>query len=384
MILATYSSKHTIKKGKKIFLNFIKSLVALSLLFIPAAVAVIYANKFADWLYTPLNEILKSALYVIDSWPSLFASLMGGNYGLVAMFPFLILYAIPTIVIFSIIIEIYKSTGLIDRISITLQPFLSLIGLGSRDLVRVIMGFGCNVPAIVSSRSCNSCSRGTCVSAISFGSACSYQMSSTLAVFAAAGMASLGLIYVLILTATTLIYLRFTTPKVLRTATSQLEQLPSNPLSFPSWKAVWRETLNTLKQFVVMAFPIFVIICFFAALLDWLNILNWSSNILAPILAVFNLPGDAASALVLGAVRKDGIAIGLIENGGAGLKASLITPVQVMTAVYLAGVLLPCLVTVSTIVREISWKFATKLCVRQVIWASGFGIIVAWGGALIS
>ena len=241
-----------------------RPLIALSLLFIPAAVAVIYANKFADWLYGPLNEILKSALNVIDSWPSLFASLMGGNYGLVAMFPFLILYAIPTIVMFSIIIEIYKSTGLIDRISIILQPFLSLIGLGSRDLVRVIMGFGCNVPAIVSSRSCNSCSRGTCVSAISFGSACSYQMSSTLAVFAAAGMAGLGLIYVLILTATTLIYLRFTTPKVLRMATSQLEQLPSNPLSFPSWKAVWRETLNTLKQFVVMAFPIFIIICFFA------------------------------------------------------------------------------------------------------------------------
>ena len=82
---------------------------------------------------------------------------------------------------------------------------------------------------------------------------------------------------------------------------------------------------------------------FFAALLDWLNILNWSSNILAPILAVFNLPGDAASALVLGAVRKDGIAIGLIENGGAGLKASLITPVQVMTAVYLAESFCPVL-----------------------------------------
>ena len=123
MILATHSLKQAIKKGNKIFLNFIKPLIALSLLFIPAAVAVIYANKFADWLYGPLNEILKSALNVIDSWPSLFASLMGGNYGLVAMFPFLILYAIPTIVIFSIIIEIYKSTGLIDRISIILQPF---------------------------------------------------------------------------------------------------------------------------------------------------------------------------------------------------------------------------------------------------------------------
>ena len=55
-----------------------------------------------------------------------------------------------------------------------------------------------------------------------------------------------------------------------------------------------------------------------------------------------------------------------------------------MTAVYLAGILLPCLVTVLTIIREISWKFAAKLCARQMIWASGFGIIIAWGGAIFS
>lgn len=209
-------------------------------------------------------------------------------------------------------------------------------------------------------------------------------MSSTLAVFAAAGMAGLGLVYVLILSVTTLIYLRFTTPKAIRLATNQTEQSSPPPLRCPSWKTVWAETGNTLKQFVVMAFPIFIIICFVAATLDWLNILSWSSNILAPVLALFNLPGDAASAVVLGAVRKDGIAIGLLDNGGAGLKATLNTPAQVMTAVYLAGILLPCLVTVLTIIREISWKFAAKLCARQMIWASGFGIIIAWGGTIFS
>ena len=209
-------------------------------------------------------------------------------------------------------------------------------------------------------------------------------MSSTLAVFAAAGMAGLGLVYILILSVTTLIYLRFTTPKALRLATNQTEQSSPPPLRRPSWKTVWAETRNTLKQFVVMAFPIFIIICFVAATLDWLNILSWSSNILAPVLALFNLPGDAASAVVLGAVRKDGIAIGLLDNGGAGLKATLNTPAQVMTAVYLAGILLPCLVTVLTIIREISWKFAAKLCARQMIWAAGFGVIIAWGGAMFS
>ena len=371
------------RSGLKFF-TFLKPLFALLVLFLPAAFAVIYANRFADWFYDPLAGILDSTLSVINTWPSLLAALFGGNYGLLAMFPFLILYAMPTIIVFSVIIEIYKSSGLIDRISVVLQPWLRPIGLGSRDLVRVIMGFGCNVPAIVSSRTCHSCSRGACVSAISFGSACSYQLSSTLAVFAAVGMAGLGVAYVLVLAVTTLIYLRCTTPKALRLATNKLEELSSSSLSLPKWKSVWRETAGNFKQFVVMALPVFVVICFLAATLDWLSILNWSSSALAPVLALFNLPGDAASAIVLGAIRKDGIAVGLLNNGGEGLKVALETPAQVMTTVYLAGVLLPCLVTVFTIVREISWKFAAKLCTLQMIWAAGFGIILAWGGALFS
>ena len=365
------------------FVTLLRPLLALLVLFLPAAFAVIFANRFADYLYEPLASILESNLSVINSLPSLPAALLGGNYGLVAMFPFLILYAFPTIVVFSFIIEVYRSSGLIDRISVALQPWLRPIGLGSRDLVRVIMGFGCNVPAIVSSRDCHSCSRGSCVSAISFGSACSYQLSSTLAVFAAVGMIWLGLTYLLILAVSTLIYIRFTTPKGLRLATNKLEQSFANPLSPPSWQGVWRGTASNIKQFFVMAVPVFLVICFLAAILDWFGLLSWSSKVLSPALALFNLPGDAASAIVLGAIRKDGIAIGLLDNAGEGLKAEIDMPVQDMPAVYLAGVFLPCLVTVFTIVREISWKFAFKLCARQMMWAAGFGMIIAWVGALL-
>ncbi|MFT6864941.1 MAG: ferrous iron transport protein B [Akkermansiaceae bacterium] len=49
----------------------------------------------------------------------------------------------------------------------------------------------------------------------------------------------------------------------------------------------------------------------------------------------------------------------------------------------MAGVLLPCLVTVFTIAREMRWKFAIKLCARQMLWAAGFAYIIAWSGALI-
>ena len=357
-------------------------LIAFLLLFLPAILSIVYTNRFADWLYTPLARLLEPLLASIATWPALPASLIGGNYGLLAMFPFLILYAIPSILVFSAILALYKSTGLIDRISIALHPWLRPVGLGGRDLVRVVMGFGCNVPAIISSRSCHSCSREACVSAISFGSACSYQLPATLAVFAAAGMPSWGLAYLTVLALTTLIYLRFTTPKVLRLASNSLLIPSHNSLSSPSWRPVWREVLGNLKQFVIMAFPVFVVLCFTAAFLDWLGILGGVSKTLGPVLALFNLPGEAASAVVLGAIRKDGIAIGLLDSVDGTLKVALSTPAQVLTAVYLAGVLLPCLVTLFTTVREMRWKFAAKLCARQMVWASGFAMIIAWSGAL--
>ena len=133
-----------------------------------------------------------------------------------------------------------------------------------------------------------------------------------------------------------------------------------------------------------MAFPIFVAICLIVSLLDWFGVLGWLSIALAPVMACFNLPGDAATAVILGSIRKDGIAIGLLDNVGGAFNVSLNSSTQVLTAVYLAGVLLPCLVTVLTIIREMRWKFAAKLCARQILWATGFAMIIAWGGTLFS
>ena len=358
-------------------------LVAVVLLFFPAIFSVVYANYVADWLYTPTLALLSPALDAVEQWPGILSALFGGNYGLFAMFPFLVLYALPTIIVFSLIIGFYKTTNLIGHLSGALHPYLQHIGIGGDDLVRVVMGFGCNVPAIVSSRSCESCSRGACVSAISFGSACSYQLPATFAVFAAADMSWLGMVYLLLMVITTLIYVRITTPKAIRLANKLKKATGMNNLSAPNRQDILADLLDDLKSFVVTAFPIFIVICFSAAFLEWVGFLAYFTQALAPVMALFNLPAEAATAVVLGSVRKDGIAVGLLNQDSGVLSVALDTPHQVLTAVYLAGVLLPCLVTVLTIVREMQWKFALRLCLKQVLWASGFSLVIAWGGALL-
>ena len=357
--------------------------LGILLLFVPAWISVTQANALANHLYDSIESLIGPLLSWFNTLPEPLAATMGGDYGVFAMFPFLLLYALPTILIFTGLIAIYKSTGLVDRLSYGVHRWLKPFGLGGRDLVRVVMGFGCNVPAVVATRSCSGCSRGACVSAICFGSACSYQLPATLAVFAAAGFAWLAAWYLAILAITSLVYLRLTTPNELRHARTEMLLSELGQLQLPDWQMVTRDIIQTIREFLVIALPIFVGICIVAGLLQWSGVLNSLTRLLAPVMAIFNLPAESALAVVLGSVRKDGLAIGLLNGDMETLKVPLDTSVHVLTAVYLAGVLLPCLVTVLTVAKEMGTQFAMKMVGRQAGFAAAFAVCIAWIGTLI-
>lgn len=358
-------------------------LLALVCLFAPAWLAVWNANRLADALYDPVLGRLAPVLEAVRAWPAPLAVILAGDYGFLSMGPFLLLYALPTVLVFALLLGVLKASGLIDRLTVALDPALRPFGLSGRDLVRVIMGFGCNVPAVINSRSCSACSRGACVSAISFGSACSYQLPATLAVFAAAGMEGLAVVYLGLLAATTLVYLRLAAGRRAGRPGDRLKIVGRDFLQWPSPGAVWRDAWHVVRQFFSLALPVFFLICLSAALLDWAGVLPWLARALAPAMAPFRLPGEAALAVILGSVRKDGIAIGLLDSSWTALKVPLTSPVQVLTAVYLAGVLLPCMVTLLTVVREMSAGFAWRMVGRQVLAAVAFSLLIAWGGALL-
>ena len=80
----------------------------------------------------------------------------------------------------------------------------------------------------------------------------------------------------------------------------------------------------------------------------------------------------------MASIRKDGLLL-FAEPG----TLAVLTPPQILTGVYLAGVLLPCLVTALTIAREQSVRFAAGLLVRQVIAAILFSLVLAWGGTVL-
>ncbi|MGD1937075.1 MAG: nucleoside recognition domain-containing protein [Cyanophyceae cyanobacterium] len=349
-------------------------LLAILLLLLPAIVAVGFANGIAGELDPLIQSALAPLIAVLSQTPSLLQAVLIGRYGLITMGPLLFVWAVPTVVLYAVFLGAYKASGLVERITVALHPLLKPFGLSGRDLVRVIMGFGCNVPAVISTRACSSCSRKTCVSAIAFGSACSYQFGATLGVFNAANLPNLIVPYLGYLTLTTLIYTRLVAPKSARHNTLTIERRTF--LERPRWSAIWRETQGTLQQFFASAIPIFLVITVIASVLDWLGAIALLSNWINPLMGLFDLPSEAAVPIILASIRKDGLLLFAEPDTLAAL-----TPLQILTGVYLAGVLFPCLLTMLTIAREQSVRFALGLVARQGIAAIVFSMILAWGGS---
>ncbi len=349
---------------------------ALLLLLVPACVAVGAANSLADWIDPWVSALTGPLAELLSSWPQPLAAILAGDYGFVTMGPLLLVWATPVVVLHALLMAAYKASGLLDRLTNAMNPWLQPFGMTGRELARVVMGFGCNVPAVIGARSSSACARGVCVSAIAFGSACSYQLGATVAVFAAAGRPELVVPYLLYLGATTLAYARLIAPQAARSPFNALLTEGRVCLTWPRPRAIWLEAHGAVREFFRRAFPVFFLITAVASLLHWLGALQAASAVFEPAMAIFRLPSDAALAVVLASVRKDGILL-LAEPGVA---ASL-SAVQLLTAVYLAGVLVPCLVTCLTIVREQGRAFALRLVGRQAVAAAGFSALLAWAGA---
>ncbi|MDQ2050027.1 FeoB small GTPase domain-containing protein [Natronolimnohabitans sp. A-GB9] len=346
-------------------------------LLLPAIVAVWFANTVAGELDPLVGNALEPAIVWAETLPGPLAAVLGGDYGLLAMGPFLFVWALPTLLIFALFMGAYSASGLTMRVTAALHPFMRRVGLTGRDLVRVVMGFGCNVPAVTSTRGCSDCTRCTTISAISFGSACSYQFPATLAVFAAVGMPWLVGPYLAVLVASTLLYVRLIAPPEARRTDLAVDRRTF--LEWPRPRAIWREARSSLASFVTTALPVFAGICVVAALLEYLGALERLGTVLEPAMAAFALPAEAALPVVLAAIRKDGIALLTADSAGV---ASL-SAVEVLVAVYLAGVLLPCLVTAITVAREVSSRFVAAMLARQIAAAIGFALVIAWGGRVL-
>ncbi|MBO8176334.1 MAG: 50S ribosome-binding GTPase [Bacillus sp. (in: Bacteria)] len=335
------------------------SVLAILLMFL---LPVYVAYKFSDWGQPYLDVGLASVVQFFEGKGKLIEGLLVGDYGLLTLGAYSFLWAFPVVLFLSIMMAITDETGIKDRITDALDPYLRKIGLNGQDLIPVLSGFGCNVVAVQQSRLCSACTRKACVSLVSFGSACSYQIGATISIFHSAQKPHLFLPYLLTLFIVGALHTKIWNRQAMIHAA--MLRPHRTFIQMPTWSGVSYRVRSTVFQFLTQAMPIFLIICFIAGLLDVLGWIDKVVLLFAPVVQWMNLPAEAAIGLVFSIIRKDGIL--LFNEGNLALLTSM-SPFQLFLLVYLASTFSACAVTIWTIAKEFNVKEAILLSGKQMI-----------------
>ena len=347
------------------------ALLSMGLMF---ALPVYAAYVFASWAQPLVDELAITPLKAFaQSWPQLAQVMLTGSYGAITLGWYSFLWAFPVVLLISLSVALAEETGLKDRITAALDPWLRRIGLSGRDLIPVLTGFGCNVVAVFQTRSCSKCTRSACISMIGFGSACSYQIGASLSIFGVAGHPSLFFPYLAALFGVGALHTRIWHGALAESGTQPLHERAF--LQKPSLRAVTWRVKAALGQFLKQAMPIFIAICIVAALLEHFGVMAWFTAGVAPLLGLFHLPGEAAPGILFSILRKDGL---LMLNSGDGSLISSMSAGQVFVLVWLASTFTACLVTLWTVRRELGWKAAALIAGRQAVTS----FVSAWGISL--
>ncbi len=145
----------TICAGKTTVSDMIDRVVTNKYLGIPIFLIIIWAAfELTFTLSTPFMEIVGTffsdlSVFVLDAIPGLFGSLLGN--GIIGGLGFVLVF-VPPIFIMFLMLSVLEDSGYLSRAAFVMDRLMYKLGLQGKSFVPMLMGIGCNVPAIMATR----------------------------------------------------------------------------------------------------------------------------------------------------------------------------------------------------------------------------------------
>jgi ferrous iron transport protein B len=314
-----------------------------------------------------LSGLIANALSVIEpldpavNGPILSVLVNGIFGGFVAGLTLVIPYVIP----FYLLLAAIEDSGILTRVAFMMDSAMHKIGLHGKALIPMILGYGCNVPAIQSCKIMETRrERLLAAFAITFAP-CTAR---TLVIFGLVG-AFLGIQWALALYVVNIaiIFLlgRIAMKAVPGKSTGLIMEM--HGFKVPSLKVITKQTWARTKSIIYMVFPIYIIGSAGVQALYALNVLTPISDALSPLTVWWlGLPVAAGILLILGTVRKEFVLLGAVAITGTTNLALFFSPVQLVVMALVAMLYLPCLSTIAVLGKEFGWKAAAIISAANI------------------
>ncbi len=290
--------------------------------------------------------------------------------------------AIPYIAVFYIILSIFEDSGYLTRAAFLLDTLTHKVGLHGRAIIPLILGYGCNVPAIMSTRSLNTMRERRIASVLIALTPCSARTVIILGLVGTfVGYWAAISIYVLQLA------IIFSTGWILGKGlpgerTGFIMEMA--PLRKPDPKATLQKTWLRIREFIYIAFPLLIAGSALLGAADAVGILDIFENAVGPIsVGLLGLPAFAATALVFGILRKEMALEVLAVLAGTANFALVLSPLQMYVFAVISTIYIPCVATIAVLKHELGWKDTAWISLFTIILALVVGMIINSAASLL-
>ncbi|MFO7732020.1 MAG: ferrous iron transport protein B [Candidatus Aminicenantes bacterium] len=257
------------------------------------------------------------------------------------------------------LMALLEDLGYLARAGFLLDAFMHRIGLHGKSVSPFILGFGCNVPAIVSTRILESQRDRVLTSLLIPFIPCAARTTIILALVAfylgplwAMGFYVANLAVVAVVGWVVSLFLKEPSPGLIL-------EIPS--LKAPRPGSVLRKTWLQIFSFVKFAWPILIAGSLVLSLMSFFGADRLVNDILAPLVSRgLGLPRELGVTLVFGFLRKELSLIMMLQALGVEYKdlLTVISREQIIVFTVFISFFIPCLSTFAIIWKEIGKKWA--------------------------
>ncbi|RLI35511.1 ferrous iron transport protein B [Candidatus Bathyarchaeota archaeon] len=304
-----------------------------------------------ELLLTPFENLMEYFAALKSGYATLAEGVLLGLAGGVAV---VLPYFVPLVFIISLL----EDVGYLPRVAFLMDSLMHRLGLHGKSVVSFILGYGCTVPAIMSTRILESPrDRLLTVMLVNF-IPCSARTAVILALVAFyLGPQWALFLYLFNLTVIAALS-KLLSSKLKAESPGLILEIPSYKLPPPGSlaKKVWLH----LREFVFFAWPILILGSLVMVVLELAGLLNLFNLLLEPLTVwVLGLPKEVGVTLILGILRKELTLVMLIQALGTAKVATVLSPLQIMVFTIFITFYVPCISTIMVTARELGWKMAS-------------------------
>lgn len=318
-------------------------------------------NALSELIAEGLNLILPVDPILTSEQPVLGIVINGVWGGITAGLTLIIPFVIP----FYLLLAVVEDSGILTRVAFMMDSAMHKMGLHGKALIPIILGYGCNVPAIHACKIMETRrERLLAAFAITFAP-CSAR---TIILFGMVGL-FVGIHWALLLYVVDILIIFIVGRIAMKAIPGKSTGLIMEMSSFktPSLKVVLKQTWSRTKSIIYVVFPIYIAGSALIQVMYALNLLTPISDALVPLTVTWlGLPASAGILLILGTIRKEFVLVGAVAILGTTNLLSGFTPVQLVIMALVAMLYIPCVATIAVLGKEFGWKAAGVISVANI------------------